>query len=236
MERISLTAEKREVGKSISKKLRAAGKIPAVLYGRGAETLAICVDMQEMEKITKTKAGMNVLIDLAIKGGGTGIARIRDYQADPFKRLFTHVDFQTISLTEKLEVEVPVVLVGEAKGVKDGGVLEQPRRKIVLQALPGAIPDKIELDIAELKIGDSIHADEIKLPDGVDFPHETNFSIVAVVPPAKEEAPPAEAEIVVAEGEEAPKAERGAAEAAAEGAAKDVRGAKEGKKEEKEKA
>jgi len=91
----------------------------------------------------KTKAGMNVLIDLSVAGGDSGLALIRDFQADPFKRDFTHVDFQAISLTEKLEVEVPVMLTGLSIGVKEGGVVEQLRRTLHVRSLPESIPEKL---------------------------------------------------------------------------------------------
>ncbi len=187
MERISMNAEMRTPGKGDAGRMRDAGRVPAVLYGRKVKPLAISVERYELEHVVKTKAGMNVMIDLSIKGGDSGLAFIRDYQADPFRRDFTHVDFQAISLDEKILVEVPIELTGAAVGVKEGGVVVQSRRVLEVRSLPNNIPDKISIDITELKIGDGIHADEIALPEGVEFPHVVNYPIVAVVPPAKEE-------------------------------------------------
>lgn len=187
MERVALVAEQRANGKGLAGKMRKSGRVPSVLYGKAVKPVSISVDRRELEKAVKTKAGMNVLIDLSIKGGDSGLALIRDFQADPFRRDFVHVDFQAISLTEKIAVEVPIALIGTSIGVKEGGVVEQLRRTINIMSLPERIPEKIEIDITELKIGDSIHADEIKLPGGVAFPHAMNFTIVAIVPPAKEE-------------------------------------------------
>lgn len=186
MERIQLVAETREPGKGAARRMRVAGRIPGVVYGK-IKPMNISVDRRELEKAVKTKSGMNVLIDLSVKGGDSGLALIRDYQADPFRRDFVHVDFQAISLTDKLDLEIPVILTGESIGVKEGGVIEQLRRKISIRATPQSIPDKIEIDISNLKIGDSVHADEIVLPEGTEFPHAVNFTIVAIVPPAKEE-------------------------------------------------
>lgn len=213
MQRVDLTATTREPGKGIARRLRREGRVPAVVYGRKVEPVAISIDSRTIERATKK--GMNLLFNLSIEGGDSGLALIRDFQADPFKRRLKHVDFQAISLDEKLDVEVPVRLVGKAKGVKEGGIVEQARRVLAIRALPDKIPQEFTVDITELEIGDGVHADEIPLPDGVEFPHRTNFTIVTVVAPHKveEEAPaPAEgeegAEGVAAEGEEGAEGEK----------------------------
>ncbi len=228
MKRVALTAETRATGKGVSKKLRFDGQIPAVLYGRSVDPISIVVNRKEIEAAVKGSQGTNILIDLSIKGGDSGLARIRDYQADPFKRDFLHLDFQAISISDKIEVEVPIEITGKSIGVKEGGVLEQMRRTLLVRALPDRIPASIALDITELAIGDSVHADEIKLPEGVEYPHKMNYAIVAVVPPTKvEEATPVAA-AVPAEGAAAAPAE-GAAAAPAAAPAKE--GAAEAKKE-----
>lgn len=229
MERMSLIAEIREPGKGPSNRMRDTGRVPAVLYGKKVKPISISVNRRELERITKTKAGMNVMIDLSIKGGDSGLAFIRDYQADPFRRDFTHVDFQAIGLDEKLLIEIPIELAGLAVGVKEGGIVVQSRRTLPVRVLPNNIPEKFVVDITELNIGDGIHAEDISLPEGVEFPHTVNYPIVAVVPPAKEEvaAPavvplegaPVEGAAPGAEGAAAPGAEGGAAAPAAKGAA-----------------
>lgn len=198
MERVGLVAEVRDVGKGMSRRARLAGRVPAILYGKSVKPLAISVDRCQLEAAVKTKSGMNVMIDLSVAGGDSGLALIRDYQADPFKRFFTHVDFQAITLKDKLDVEVPIMLTGTAVGVKEGGVVEQLRRSIHIRALPTSIPDKIEVDITGLMIGDSIHSNDMKLPEGVEFAHATNYTIVTIVPPAKEEVAVPVGEAVVA--------------------------------------
>lgn len=222
MERVTLTAALREPGKGKAHRARTAGKVPGVLYGKSVQPMSISVDALALEAAVKTRAGMNVLIDLAVAGGDSGLALIRDYQADPFKRRFTHVDFQAITLQDKLDVEIPVVLTGTAVGVKEGGVVEQLRRTIHIRALPTAIPDKIEIDITDLRIGDSLHSEDVALPQGVEFPRALNYTIVAIVPPAKEEVAAVVAAEVPVEGaapvEGQPAPAEGASTSAAEGA------------------
>lgn len=200
MKRVALTAEMRETGKGPAKRMRAEGRVPAILYGKTVKPLPLYVDRAQVEKIVKGETGMNVMIDLSVKGGDSGLALIRDYQADPFKREFTHIDFQAITMKDKLELEIPIEFVGTSIGVKEGGVLEILRRTAHVKTLPDKIPSSIKVDISELMIGNSVHADELKLPDGVEFPHKVNYTIVSVVPPAKAEdfAPAAAA---VPEGE-----------------------------------
>lgn len=218
MKRVALTVEKREIGKGVSKRLRVSGKVPGVLYGRSIDPIAVSVDRHEMEKIVKGEAGMNVMLDLSIAGGDSGLALIRDYQADPFKRLFSHIDFQAITIKDKIEVEVPVELTGSAAGVKEGGVLDQMRRTLLIKTLPDRIPTSIKVDISALNIGDSIHSDDIQLPDGVEYSQKANYTIAAVVPPTKVEETvvvPAEGAVlaegeVPAEGAEAAPAKEGA--------------------------
>lgn len=200
MKKVALTVAKREVGKGISRRMRVGGMVPGILYGRSVEPLPISVDRLQMEKIVKGEAGMNVLIDLSVEGGDSGLALIRDYQADPFKRNFTHVDFQAITMKDKLDVEVPIEITGKSIGVKEGGVLEILRRTIHVRALPDKIPSSIKIDITDLAIGDSVHADDVQLPEGAEFPHKMNYTLLAVVPPAKiEEVAPVAAPV---EGEE----------------------------------
>jgi large subunit ribosomal protein L25 len=232
MERVSLTAERRTPNKGAIKKMRTTGRIPAVLYGRSIKPMAISVDKKQFEQATKTTAGMNVMIDLAVENADSGLAFIRDYQADPFKREFRHIDFQAISIDETIELEIPVELIGTPIGVKEGGVIVQPRHTIAIKTKPNNIPDKITVDITELDIGDTIHADDMKLPQGVEFTHATNFSVVAIVPPTKEEVPAAPPPVEV----EAAAAAAAEAAVPAEGAAPEKKEPEKAQKEEKAKA
>ena len=201
MERMSLEAAKRKEGKGGASAARRNGMIPGVLYGKGYEPACVAVNEKLLEQAVSTQAGVNVLLDLKVEGADKVVARIRDYQADPIKRNFTHIDFQVVDLKQKIMVEVPILFEGKAKGVKEGGVLLMDRRVLTVKCLPLAIPKNIAVDINELDIGDSIHVNELKLPEGVECPHEGNFSIVSVVAPMKEEvAAPVAAEGVPVEG------------------------------------
>lgn len=222
MERIKLQAEKRDTKtKGAIRQLRIKGKVPAVLYGKKQEPQTLVVDEAELLKATSTKAGFNVLLDLNVAGGKPTTVLVRDYQAHPIHRTFTHVDFQAIDITEKIVVEVPIILNGLAIGVKEGGILEQLLRKIELKCLPTQIPEKIEINVEHLKIGDGIHSAELPLPQGTEFSRAMNYAIVTVVPPAKEEVPA----VAAAPVEGAPPAEGAAAAPAAEGAAAAAPGA-----------
>jgi large subunit ribosomal protein L25 len=213
MEKVSLTVETREIGKGPAKRARLEGKVPAVLYGRSINPISVLADRREVEDMVKGKSGMNVMIDLKVKGGDSGLALIRDYQADPFRREFTHIDFQAIKETDHIEVEVPVQINGESIGVKEGGILEIHRRTLLIRALPKKIPDNIPIRVDDLKVGDSIHADDITLPEGVEYPHKVNYTVVSIVTPTKiEEVVPVAAPV---EGEEAAVPAEGEAAAAA---------------------
>ncbi|MBI2345613.1 MAG: 50S ribosomal protein L25 [Deltaproteobacteria bacterium] len=201
MERATLQATTRTLGKGPSRRLRTAGTIPAILYGKGREPTPLAVAAREMEGLVHTAAGMNVLIDLSINGGETVVARIRDYQADSIRRVFTHVDFQTLDLTQKIMVEVPIRFEGKSEGVKLGGILTISRRTIEVRCLPTAVPEAIGVDIGGLQIGQGIHVNDLQLPSGVEIPPHVNYAVVSVVAPMKEEevAAPVEA-AVPAEG------------------------------------
>ncbi len=224
MERTQLTATSRDIGKGHARRARVAGAVPAVLYGKGREAQALMLDAKSLAKALQTAAGMNVLVDLSVDGKETVVSRFKDVQKHPLKSLFMHADLQAIDLTQKIVVEVPLHFIGKADGVKnDGGILEVTRRSLDVRCLPAAIPSFIELDISPLKIGESLHANDVKLPDGVEFSHSENFSIVQVMAPQKEEeAAPAAA--AVAPGD-VPAAQVAAPDKAAEGAGE----AKEGK-------
>jgi large subunit ribosomal protein L25 len=226
MERISLAATKREIGKGSARRSRVTGFIPGILYGKGQSPSPLTVNEKELETAVRTHAGLNVLLNLSLDGKSV-LARICDYQAHPIKRNFTHVDFQVVDLTKKINVEVPILFEGKAKGVKEGGVLVMDRRTLSVKCLPDAIPEHVIVDISALDIGDSIHIKDLKLPSGVECPTESNFGVVSVVAPMKEEvAAPVEG-AVPAEGAVpgaapvagAPGAAPGAAPAAAPGAA-----------------
>ncbi len=190
MERPVLTAEIREgVGKEKAKKLRTKGLIPAVFYGPRSETIPLVIDSKELAKVLQTEAGENVLIDLDIQKGTRSdrkVVMLKDIQIDPLQRITLHTDFYEVAMNEIVTVEVPVHLTGKPEGTKMGGILDQVRRVIQIQCLPGDIPKSIDIDVSALKIGDSIHVQDIKV-EKAKIISETNFTIATVVPPVVEE-------------------------------------------------
>jgi large subunit ribosomal protein L25 len=203
MATLSLKTERRsEVGKGVARKLRMTGQIPAVYYGRGEDPIALVVGLKELEDVIHTAEGSNVIVDLKVGGDAPERkALIREIQRDPVMGNILHLDLQHISLTERIVVEVPVVLLGVPTGVKDGGgILEHLLREVEVECLPTDIPSKLEIDVSALNIGDSLHVSDLKA-ERVTIKTDMDRAIAAVVPPTiLEEVKPAE-EAVVAEPE-----------------------------------
>jgi large subunit ribosomal protein L25 len=190
MERPILKAEIREeVGKGSSRKLRARGMIPAIFYGPRTKTIPLMINPKELAKTLQTEAGENVLIDLDIRKGDQSdrkVVMVKDIQINPLKRVTLHTDFYEVAMDEMVTVEIPIHLIGKPEGTKMGGILEQIRRVIEIQCLPGDIPKTIDIDVSSLKIGDSIHVQEIQL-EKVKILSDANLTIATVVPPVVEE-------------------------------------------------
>jgi large subunit ribosomal protein L25 len=212
MERPALSAEIREgVGKGKARKLRAKGFIPAVFYGPRTQSIPLVIDSKEFVKTLQTEAGENVLIDLNIRKGNQSdrkVVMVKDLQIDCLQGTTLHTDFYEVAMDEMVTVEVPIHLVGKPEGLKMGGILEQIRRAIQIQCLPGDIPKGIDVDVSSLKIGDSIHVHDIQAGK-VKILFETNFTIATVVPPVVEEKKVAEEVVAEAvEGAEAKEKEK----------------------------
>ncbi|MEW6375759.1 MAG: 50S ribosomal protein L25 [Thermodesulfobacteriota bacterium] len=190
MERPLLSAEIREgVGKGKARKLRAKGLIPAIFYGSRSKTIPLVVNSRELGKTLQTEAGENVLIDLDIRRGDRSerkVVMLKDIQIDPLQRTMLHTDFYEVAMDEMVTVEVPIHLIGKPEGTKMGGILEQIRRGIQIQCFPGDIPKSIDIDVSSLKIGDSVHVQDLKVEKGKIL-SDTNFTIATVVPPVVEE-------------------------------------------------
>jgi len=177
MEQIKLKASiRQEKGKQAVNRLRRAGVVPGIVYHRGEESVSIVVDKKELNHIVQTAGGENVLINLTIESldsardkSHRGKARsviIKEIQQHPVKRNILHIDFNEISLTEQITVEVEVVAVGESIGVKqEGGVLDHPLRILKIQCLPTDIPKHIDVDVSALKLNDAIHVRDLKLAE-----------------------------------------------------------------------
>lgn len=190
MERPVLAAEIREgTGKGKARKLRARGLIPAIFYGSRSKTIPLVIDSKDFTRSLQTEAGENVLIDLDIRKGDQPerkVVMVKDIQIDPLQRAILHTDFYEVAMDEMVTVEVPIHLVGKPEGTKMGGILEQIRRVIEIQCLPGDIPKSIDVDVSSLKIGDSIHVQDIRV-EKARIISDTNFTIATVVPPVAEE-------------------------------------------------
>lgn len=225
---IPLTGTSRgDVGKGAARKARAAGRIPGVLYGHGEAPVALSVSAREFELAVRKKGG-NPIIGLALDGGEHN-ALIRDVQYDPLTHAIIHLDFLRISLTEAIEVEVPIRLVGLPIGVKDGGgILEPILRELKVRCLPTAIPPAVEVDVTALNIGDSVHVSVISLPD-VTILTDADVTVATVVPPTVQvEEKPAE-EVAAAAGAEPAEPEVIAKGKKEEGEEEEGKGGKEGK-------
>ncbi len=201
MEQIQLKAAVREEkGKQAVNKLRKAGFVPAIVYHRGEEPVSISLVDKEITKILQSARGENILFNLTIEKEKKAKPRsviIKEIQQDPVKRNILHVDFNEISLTEKIQVDVEVVGLGEPVGVKlEGGTLDHPLREVKVECLPTDIPKHIQVDVSGLKLNDSIHVSDLKLSDKVrvlNDPDALLFQVKLREEKKEEEALPGEA-------------------------------------------
>jgi large subunit ribosomal protein L25 len=220
------------------KKLRASGRIPAVIYGGHTKAQNLEVSVKEMGDLIHHSVSENVLVDLAVKddAGPKRLALVQEVQHHPLSGAVLHVDLHEVAENEKVVIMVPVETVGEAVGVTTGGgVLEHVLFKIKVRALPKDLPEQLVVDVTSLELGKSIHLGEIKAPEGVEILGDKKVSVISVALPKTEveEAAEAEAAPVAAgdvemikekkeEGEEGPpaKGEKAGAKGAEKGAAK----------------
>lgn len=189
---ITLTAQRRTtLGKGGARKARAAGDIPGILYGHGETPIPVSIGAREFQLAMLKHKGGNPLVTLKVDGSDF-TALVRDAQFDPLSRKVVHLDFQHISLTETIEVEVSVRLVGLAVGVKDGGgIIEHITRSVEVRCLPTTIPASIDVDVTALNIGDSVHVRDLVVAD-VTILSDPDATIATVVPPTVAEDKPAE--------------------------------------------
>jgi large subunit ribosomal protein L25 len=219
-ERVKLEVQQRETrGSAASRRLRREGLIPGVLYGRGNPPHPFCVPERELRKALTGPAGLHAILDVVLDGQKTTHASIlKDYQQDIISGRLAHIDLQEVRLDQPIQAQVVIELVGESAGTKEGGVLSQVTREINVEALPLEVPERIEVDISAMQMGDTLRLADVPAPEGATFlddPDETVLATVTV--PTKEVEPePTEEELAeleegleLAEGEEAPE---GAAE------------------------
>lgn len=184
-----LEVELREPGTTnVAKRLRVAGMIPATLYGGDRGPRSIAVSPRRVIEILRSDTGQNSILSLKVGDGAEQTALIHEYQVDPVTSRLLHADFKRIAMDVSIEVDVPVEIVGEARGVKiDKGIMDQIIRELHVRCLPGAIPDHILADVSELEIGDSLHVRDLPIPEGVEILMDLEATILAIAAPTVEE-------------------------------------------------
>ena len=216
MSQVSLRAEAgRVAGSREARRIRRTGKVPAVLYGKGIDSVSVSVDAHDLYVALHTEAGANALINLEIVGREPILTLARIIDRHPFRNGYNHVDFVTISLGETITVEVAIDFQGNPVGVTEGGVFSPRRTHVEVETLADSIPENIPLDISEVEIGESLRIADLPQIEGVVYTEESEAVIMSVTIPAAEieEPEPEEEELELAEGEEAVEGEADEAEA-----------------------
>lgn len=185
-DKVVVKAEKREArGKNDAGRLRRDGKVPVVVYGGGGESVAAVAELKDLAAILRSEAGANTVFTLDMAGEGANDVIFHDRQIDPIKGRLMHADLRRLAKGEKIEITVPIHLVGEPEEIGEGGVLTQQMREIKVMCTPSKIPEAIEIDVSELKMGESIHVSDIKVEEGVEV-HEMPETVIASVTFVKE--------------------------------------------------
>ncbi len=178
-----LNVEIREnTGKGVARKLRAAGMVPAVVYGKGMEPTAITVEPKALEQAIATEAGWNTLLTLKGAAPVEGkVVVLKELDLHPLKRHMVCADFHAINLREKSSFMIPVITVGKSAGEKAGGALQVIRHELEVLCLPTEVPQSIEINVEALEIGDVVHVEEIAAPAGAELVFDVNFTVITVV-------------------------------------------------------
>jgi len=181
---VTLRAQARsKTGKGSARQARMAGRVPAILYGRGMHPTPIAVDGKEMGLVLHTEAGANVLVNLVVEGGRRYLTMVREVQRHPVRGNLLHIDFVNTARDVKTHADVPVSLVGDSRGVREGGVLEHHLWELRVEALPSDIPPALEVDITSLGIGEHLRVGDVPVPPGTDIVTPAEEIIVSVVEP-----------------------------------------------------
>lgn len=190
-------------GKNAARRLRVKGLIPAVVYGGKGEAVSVAVDPKVLLKVLRSETGRNTILKLDLGAEGKTSAILKQWQLDPVKEDFLHADFYRIAMDVALRVKVPVAVKGEARGVKvDGGILELIMRFIEVECLPGDIPERIEIDVTDLGINDSLRISSVLVNAKIKIMEDSDQVVVHVIA-VKEEAAPVAGAVPAAEGEAA---------------------------------
>jgi large subunit ribosomal protein L25 len=203
---VTLRAETgRAQGSRPSRRLRRTGQVPAVVYGKDIEPKVIAVDRRELYGVLHTEAGLNALINLEVDGGKEELTMAKVVERHPVRGEIIHVDFVTISLTEKTRADVVLDLQGDPVGVREGGIVETINNTVLVEALPRDIPTSIVIDVSEMDVGDTLRISDLPVIEGVEYLDDVDEPLITVVLPAAEVA--AEEELL--EGEELEEGEEG---------------------------
>jgi large subunit ribosomal protein L25 len=222
-ERLKLVVQNRAIlGSAESRRLRRQGLIPGVLYGKDAP-VAISVPERDLRTALTGAGGLNAVLDVVVEGGATHSSVLKEYQLDRVRGTVTHVDLQEVRLDQPIHATVPLHLVGESVGAKEGGVLTQILTELNVEALPMEVPASLDFDVSAIHLGESAHLSQVALPQGVTLLDDGETVFVTVTQPTREVEPEPEegaegeegVEGEAAEGEE-PTAEGEGGEAAAE--------------------
>jgi len=195
---VALGAQRRSgAGKGAARQLRMTGRIPAVIYGHGREPESLSLGEAELERVLTGLEVGSAVFDLDVEGS-TVTALVREIQRHPFRAKILHVDFLEIHAGEKITLQLAVHLTGSPDGVRNGGgVLDQAMREITIRVLPKDIPNRLDVDVTNLRVGQSLHVSDIQIPDA-EILTDPTYTICSVVAP-KIEAEPVEGEVVEAE-------------------------------------
>ncbi len=187
-EKVIVKAEVRmDRGKNDARRLRAAGRVPVIVYGGGLETVAASAAIKDLAAILRSDSGQNTVFSLDVADGGASDVMFHDRQIDPLRGRLVHVDLRRLTKGEKIEVTVAIHLVGEAIGLKEeGAILNQQLREIKVLCEPSKIPEFIEYDVTDLEMNESVHVSDLKVGEGIEL-HEELETVVASIVLVKEE-------------------------------------------------
>ncbi|MGE0085151.1 MAG: 50S ribosomal protein L25 [Desulfococcaceae bacterium] len=196
-------------GNGPSRSLRREGRIPAVLYGPGADTVMLSVGMKDLEKVVKARGAGQLLFNLRVENGesSTRIAMLKELQTHPVSRNYIHADFYQVNMDRKIRVNVPVTTKGKCIGVEMGGMVQIILRKLEVICYPKDIPHAVEIDVTSLNIGDSVHVKDLSI-EGLEFPAEVNFTVLTILGASKSREESAEAGEEGEEGKEGKEAKK----------------------------
>jgi large subunit ribosomal protein L25 len=195
-EQKALDAQPRTAGtKNDARRVRREGKVPAVVYGAGKQSISVSVDPRQVSRILNSRTGHNTVFDLALEGESERTkAMIVDWQYEPIKGALLHIDLKRIAMDQKLKVNVPIALVGEPEGVKtQGGILEQIFREVEVECLPGDIPNAVELNVSELVFGMVLRVSDLPVNPKIKFTSDPNQPVAHVITIKEEEVPTVDA-------------------------------------------